>query len=131
MEKIDRGKSIMFKNLHRSGILLTVVLSIGSFGGRSAQGQEDVARIVTGIVKHVDHEAKVVVVKTGDGTEHTIKYTDRTSVRTGKEIKQGTADAWLGTKEGARVTVRYTSNAGKDVAVGIKDAGEKTAEAVK
>jgi len=70
-------------------------------------------------------------VNADDGTEHTIKYTDRTSVRVGKEVKHSGADIWLGTKEGAKVTVRYTSKAGRETAIGIKDAAEKTVDALK
>jgi hypothetical protein len=37
-------------------------------------------------VKKVDKKTKTVVIKTGDGTEHTIKYTEKTTV-------EGTKDA--------------------------------------
>jgi hypothetical protein len=107
------------------------ILSFGVLLAGAAHAEEDVAHAVTGIVKHVDHAAKVVVVNADDGTEHTIKYTDRTSVRVGKEVKHSGADIWLGTKEGAKVTVRYTSKAGRETAIGIKDAAEKTVDALK
>ena len=42
---------------------------------------EDVVHAVSGIVKSVDKASKTVVVKTADGTEHTIKWTDKTTVR--------------------------------------------------
>jgi hypothetical protein len=118
-----------WNNLQR--LKAALVLLSGSFFTPTAQAQQDVAHAVTGIIKHVDHGAKLVVVKTADGTEHTIKYTDRTTVRAGKDIKHDGADAWLGTKEGSKVTVRYTSRAGEDTAIGVKDAAEKTADALK
>ncbi len=38
---------------------------------------EDLVHVVSGVVKSVDKASKTVVVKTADGTEHTIKYTTR------------------------------------------------------
>lgn len=108
-----------------------VILSFGILFARAAHAEEDVAHAVTGIVKHVDHAAKVVVVEAEDGTEHTIKYTDRTSIRVGKEVKHGGVDAWLETKEGAKVTVSCTSKAGKETAIAVKDAAKKTGDALK
>lgn len=43
-----------------------------------AVGQDAVHR-VSGFLKHVDHDAKTMVVKTADGTEHTIKWTGDTA----------------------------------------------------
>ncbi len=108
-----------------------VILSFGFLVAGAAHAEEDVAHAVTGMVKHVDHASKVVVVKAEDGTEHTIKYTDKTSVRAGKQLRHGGADAWLGTKEGAKVTVHYSSKAGEETAIGVKDAAEKTGNALK
>jgi hypothetical protein len=106
------------------------ILSFGVLVVGAAHAERDVVHAVTGIVKHVDHAAKVVVVKADDGTEHTIKYTDRTSVRVGNEVKHGGADVWLGTKEGTKVTVSYTSKAGRETAIGVKDAAEQTGDAL-
>jgi hypothetical protein len=119
-----------FKSLLQK-ITAPVILSFGLLTSGSAHAEEDVAHAVTGIVKHVDHASKVVVVKAEDGTEHTIKYTDKTSIRGSIQIKHGGADAWLGTKEGAKVTVRYTSKAGEETAIGVKDGAEKTGDALK
>ncbi len=121
----------MIRNMWLGRFATALICSIGIFGTCGLQAQQDVAHIVTGIVKHVDHDTKVVVVKSADGTEHAIKYTDRTSVKTAKGIDKAGADTWLGAKEGSKVTVRYTSKAGEDTAVGVKDAAEKTADAVK
>ncbi|WP_158792064.1 hypothetical protein [Granulicella sp. L60] len=121
----------MIRNMWLGKVAITSVCLIGLFSACGVQAQQDVAHIVTGIVKHVDHDAKVVVVKSADGTEHAIKYTDKTSVKTAKGVDKAGADTWLGAKEGANVTVRYTSKAGEDTAVGVKDAAVKTADAVK
>lgn len=92
---------------------------------------QDVAHAVTGIVKHVDHGSKKIVVTVKDGTEQTIKYTDKTTVEIGKVSKKGAIDSWLGTKDGAKVTVRYTVKAGDKTAIAVKDAAEKTGDALK
>jgi len=99
--------------------------------GASAQ---DVVHALNGIVKSIDKDSKTVVVKAADGTEHTIKYTDQTAVKsakeTGKGVEKASVDTYLGTKVGTKVTVNYTEKAGEKTAVGIKDAGKATDKAV-
>jgi hypothetical protein len=95
---------------------------------------QDVAHWVTGVVKSVDKDTKTVVVKTADGTEHTIKYTDGTIVKGSKDAAKGTekagVDTYLAAKTGTQVTVKYTEKAGEKTAVGVKDASKATAKAV-
>lgn len=95
---------------------------------------EDVVHAVSGIVKSVDKASKTVVVKTADGTEHTIKWTDKTTVKgvdaSGKAIAAGSVDSYDGLKEGAKVSVKYTEKGGEKTAVAIKDASKATAKAV-
>ena len=88
-----------------------------------ASADEDVVHILSGVVKHVNRGTKKVVVTAGDGTEHTIKWT-------GKTTWEGTRDAGKGIKEGSQVTVKYTEKAGEKTAVGIKDAGKDAGKAV-
>ena len=95
---------------------------------------EDVVHAVSGIVKSVDKGSKTVVVKTADGTEQTIKWTDKTTVKgvdaTGKAVAAGSVDTYDGLKEGAKVSVKYTEKGGEKTAVAIKDASKATAKAV-
>ena len=126
-----------------------------TIGIQSAFG-EDVAHAVSGVVKSVDKESKTFVVKASDGTEHTFKWTEKTTVKgakdTGKGVAEGSEDAakgtakasedaakgtekasvetYLGAKKGSVVTVKYTEKAGEKTAVGIKDASKATAKAV-
>jgi Cu/Ag efflux protein CusF len=89
----------------------------------SASAQdEDVVHIVSGVVKHVDRTSKKVVVKAGDGTEHTIKWT-------GKTTWQGTKDGGEAIKEGSKLSVHYTEKAGEKTAVGIEDLGKDVKKA--
>jgi hypothetical protein len=82
---------------------------------------KDVSHIVSGFVKHVDHDAKTMVVKTADGTEHTIKWT-------GDTAWQGTKESGEDLREGAKVSVKYTEKAGEKTAVGVKDLGKDVAK---
>lgn len=95
---------------------------------------EDVVHAVSGIVKSVDKGSKTIVVKTADGTEHTIKYTDDTTVSGAKDaakgVEKGGTDAYLAGKEGTKVTVKYTEKGGEKTATAIKTAGKDTAKAV-
>ena len=89
-----------------------------------AAAQQDVAHLLSGFVKHVDHDAKTMVVKTTDGSEHTIKWT-------GETAGEGTKDAGKDIKEGTKVSVKYTEKGGEKTAVGVKDISKDAAKAVK
>jgi len=95
---------------------------------------EDVVHAVSGVVKSVDKTSKTMVVKTADGTEHTIKWTDKTTVKgvdaTGKGVATGSLDTYDGLKEGAKVSVKYTEKGSEKTAVAVKDASKATAKAV-
>lgn len=82
---------------------------------------EDAVHLVSGFVKHVDHDAKTMVVKTADGTEHTVKWT-------GDTAWEGTKESGEGLKEGSKVSVKYTEKAGEKTAIGVKDIGKDVAK---
>ncbi len=104
--------------------LVAAIIAVLTFGaGQAVTWAQDVVHIVKGVVKSVDKDTKTIVVKAADGTEHTIKWTDKTTVEGGKEIGKDIA-------EGSKVSVKYTEKAGEKTAVGIKDAGKATAKAV-
>jgi Cu/Ag efflux protein CusF len=84
----------------------------------TAAGQ-DVSHKVSGFVKHVDHDAKTMVVKTA--TEHTIKWT-------GDTAWEGTKESGEGIKEGTKVSVKYTEKGGEKTAVGVKDISKDVAK---
>jgi hypothetical protein len=113
-------------SLPRRSVLvgLCAFVSLTTFQVASAQdNNEDLVHIVSGVVKHVDKDTKTVVVKADDGTEHTIKWT-------GKTTWEGTKDAGKGIKDGSHLTVKYTEKAGEKTAVGVKDVGKATEKAV-
>jgi hypothetical protein len=84
---------------------------------------QDVVHAVDGIVKHVDKDGKTMIVKAADGTEHTIKWTDKTTWK-------GAKDAGKDIDEGSKVSVKYTEKAGEKTAVGIKDLGKDAGKAM-
>ena len=83
----------------------------------------DVTHIVSGVVKHIDRGSKRVIVTAGDGAEHTIKWTDKTTWR-------GTKSSGTGIRDGSELTVKYTEKAGEETAVEIKNAGKNTGKAL-
>lgn len=117
----------------RSALIISMFVLTASIAWQSAVA-EDVVHAVSGIVKSVDKGTKTMVVKTSDGSEHTIKWTDKTTVKgakeTGKGVETGSVDSYEGLKEGAKVTVKYTEKGGEKTAVAIKDASKATAKAV-
>jgi hypothetical protein len=124
---------MLFRSKRIKGLLSVLFVLAITVAWQSASA-EDVVHAVSGVVKSFDKDAKTVVVKTADGTEHTIKYTDQTTVKASKEagkgVEKGSVDTYLGAKVGSTVTVKYTEKAGEKTAVGIKDAGKSTAKAV-
>ena len=118
----------------RSKRFLAALLAfVVTLGFQSAFAQ-DVAHALSGVVKSVNKGTKTFVVKSADGTEHTMKWTDNTVVKgskdAGKGVEKGSVDSYLGAKKGGQVTVDYTEKAGEKTATGVKDAGKATAKAV-
>ncbi len=117
----------------RFSVLLAGLIILTTIAWQAAVA-EDVVHAVSGIVKSVDKGSKTMVVKTADGTEHTIKWTDKTTVKgvdaSGKAIAAGSVDSYDGMKEGAKVSVKYTEKGGEKTAVAIKDASKATAKAI-
>jgi ATP-dependent RNA circularization protein (DNA/RNA ligase family) len=98
--------------------LLYGVVAVTMLATLQSASAEDLTHMVSGVVKHVDKDTKTMVVKTADGTEHTIKYTDKTAI-------EGAKDAGGDVKKGAHVSVKYTEEGGEKTAVGVKDLGKK------
>ncbi len=88
---------------------------------------QDLVHDTSDVVKKVDKGTKTVLIKTADGTEHTIKYTDKTVVEGTKDagVAKASAKSYLGAKKGAKVTIHYTEEGGEKTATGVKDAIDK------
>src|SRR6266478_2082900 len=82
---------------------------------------QDVVNVVHGTVTKVDNATKTVVVKSADGTEHTIKVTGDTAYK-------GTKDGFDGLKEGTEVVARTT---GKGVDESATEVGKVSKDGFK
>ena len=78
---------------------------------------QDVVSFLHGTVKKVDKATKTVVVKTKDGTEHTVKVASDDTVK-------GTKDGFDGLKEGSEVVVRSTGKGADETVNGIGKVGK-------
>src|ERR1700721_3920881 len=83
------------------------VLAMGIFAlpVRAAYG---VVSAVHGTVTKVDSGTKTVVVKTKDGTEHTIHFVGKTTVHGFDDAGAGAKDSFHGVKEASEVVAHYT-----------------------
>jgi hypothetical protein len=113
------------------GMLAGLFVLVASIGLQTALA-EDVFKAMTGVVKSIDKGTKTMVVKTADGTEHTVKWTEKTTVEgakdTGKGVGKASVETYDGAKEGAKLTVKYTEKAGEKTAVAIKATGKALAK---
>jgi hypothetical protein len=76
---------------------------------------------VHGTVSKIDSGAKTIVVKTKDGTEHTIHFVGKTTVH-GTEA--GAKDTFKGVKEGSEVVAHYTTKGTEKTAVEVDRVGK-------
>jgi hypothetical protein len=89
----QKEKRLTMTRLGRLAVCLMLVAVVCS--------AQDVVHLIHGTIKYVDSATKTVVVKTADGTEHTIKVT-------GDTVVKGTKDGFDGLKEGTEVVARTT-----------------------
>jgi hypothetical protein len=88
---------------------MTTKLLLGmSFAAIAMFAADDVVTAVEGTVKKVDAGTKTVVIKTADGTEHTVHFVSKTSVHGWDAADAGAKDGMHGVKEGSHVVVHYT-----------------------
>jgi hypothetical protein len=109
----DEGKGLIMRKLRllAASVMLAAVVCAA----------QDPFSFIHGTVKKVDSATKTVVVKTADGTEHTIKYTGDTTVK-------GTKDGFDGLKEGTEVVARTT---GKGVDETATEVGKVSKDGLK
>ncbi len=108
----------------KTRIMLGVLLGLASFLlCVQMSASDDLTHMIKGVVKSVDKGSKTMVVKTADGTEHTVKWTDKTTMEGGKDVGKGI-------DEGSKVSVKYTEKGGEKTAVAVKKAGKATGKAM-
>ena len=79
---------------------------------------QDLVNIIHGTIKKVDSTTKTIMVKTADGTEHTIKVTDAATVK-------GTKDGFNGLKEGTQIVARTTGKGADETAMEVGKIGKE------
>jgi hypothetical protein len=109
------------KSIVRASLLL---LLLSAF----AWAAQDVVTAVHGTITKLDSATRTMVVKTKDGTEHTIKLADKTAVHGAKasvhEAAMGAEDTFHGLKEGTEVVAHYTAKGADKTAVEVDDVGK-------
>ncbi|HEY1757230.1 MAG TPA: hypothetical protein VGG72_17785 [Bryobacteraceae bacterium] len=81
----------------------------------------DVTTAVHGTVTKIDSGAKTIVVKTKDGTEHTLHFVDTTAVH---GTDEGAKDTFKGVKKGSEVVAHYTEAGADKTAVEVDKVGK-------
>jgi hypothetical protein len=87
----------------------------------SARAADDVVTAVHGTVTKLDSGAKTMVVKTKDGTEHTVHFVDKTVVH-GTAV--GAKDTFHGITEGSEVVAHYTEKGAEKTGVEVDRVGK-------
>src|ERR1700690_2551213 len=105
------------KNLVRF-LVVTVLVAF------AVHAAEDVASAIHGTVTKLDAGTKTVVVKTKDGTEHTLHFVDKTMVTGADKTAAGAKDAFHGLSEGSEVVAHYTVKGADKTAVEIDKVGK-------
>jgi hypothetical protein len=85
---------------------------------------DDVVTAVHGTVTKVDSASKTMVVKTKDGTEHTLHFADKTVVHGAHDTAEGTKDTFHGIGEGSEVVAHYTEHGAEKTAVEVDRVGK-------
>jgi hypothetical protein len=83
-----------------------------------------VVSAIHGTITKLDATTKTAVVKTADGTEHTIHFVDKTAVHGAEVTATGSKDAFHGLKEGSEVAVHYTEKGSEKTAVEVDHLGK-------
>jgi hypothetical protein len=98
---------------------LVVLLLLSAFGWA-----QDVVSAVHGTITKLDSATKTAVVKTKDGTEHTVKFVDKTTVQGAEATATGAKDTFHGLTEGTEVVAHYTTKGTEKTAVEIDRVGK-------
>lgn len=90
----------------------------------AAFAAEDVVSAVHGTIKKVDAATKTMMVKTADGTEHSLHFLDKTAVHGVATSEEAAKDSWHGLKEGTEVVAHYTTKGTEDTALEFDKVGK-------
>ena len=94
--------------LKKSPARFLILVAFASLLALPLRADEDVVTAVHGTITKLDSGTKTAVVKTKDGTEHTIHFVDKTTVHGATATAGGTKDVFHGLTEGSEVVAHYT-----------------------
>ncbi len=89
-----------------------------------AYAAQDVVSAVHGTVVKMDAATHVMVVKTADGTEHSLHFLKTTAVHGGHGAAEAANDSWHGIAKGSEVVAHYTKRGTEDTAVEVDHVGK-------
>jgi len=90
----------------------------------AVRAAEDVVSAVHGTITKLDSGAKTLVVKTKDGTEHTVHFVDKTTVWGADKTAAGAKDSFKGLSEGSEVVVHYSVKGTEKTATEVDKVGK-------
>jgi len=99
---------------------IAVVLTLMSV----AYAADDVVSAIHGTVVKMDSASHVMVVKTADGTEHSLHFLKTTAVHGARGSADAAKDSWHGVTKGTEVVAHYTKRGTDDTAVEVDHVGK-------
>jgi hypothetical protein len=85
---------------------------------------DDVVSAVHGTIESVDSHTKTVLVKTADGSEHSLHFVAKTTVHGSDAAAKATEDSWHGLTGGTEVVAHYTTHGTEDTALEFDKVGK-------
>ena len=107
----------MFKHALRFLLIATLLIL-------PLRAADDVVSAVHGTITKLDSATKTMVVKTKDGTEHSIHIVGKTAIHGVDATGAGAKDAFHGLKEGSEVVAHYTVKGTDKTAVEVDHVGK-------
>jgi hypothetical protein len=86
--------------------------------------QEAVSNAIHGTITKLDEAGKTVVVKTKDGVEYAIHFTEKTTVWGADKTAVGAKESFRGLSEGSEVVAHYTVKGTENTAVEVDKVGK-------
>ena len=104
--------------------MVVAVVVMAGLMALPVRATDEVVSAIDGTITKLDSATRTAVVKTEDGTEHTIHFVDKTAVHGAEATATGSKDAFHGLKEGSEVAVHYTEKGGDETAVEVDHLGK-------
>jgi hypothetical protein len=90
----------------------------------TARAADDVVSAVHGTITKLDSVTKTMVVKTKDGTEHSIHFVGTTTVHGATATAGGAKDVFHGLTEGSEVVAHYSEKGAEKTGVEVDKVGK-------